>query len=210
MILNRKIKRNIKTHKTTYIVAIALLILSTGLFTIFNLGGPEIKESIKNFKDDFKVEDAYFTTGLPISDIESLENKFDLTIEKMEWKDVKVLDKVNLRIYKERKNINLIQITEGEELSKSNDIVINNDFYSNNNKNIGDSIDINGEKYNLKGKSATPDYIYMLENNTSLFSNKETFAVAFISEEDFKTIDSPSVGYSIRLNKDNEVNLRSI
>ncbi|PRR81831.1 FtsX-like permease family protein [Clostridium vincentii] len=204
MILNRKIKRNIKIHKTTYIVAIALLILSTGLFTMFNIGGPVIKDSIKNFKDDYKVEDAYFTTALPISDMQPLENMFDLNIEKMEWKDVKVLDKVTLRIYKERKNINLVQITEGEALSKSKDIVINNDFYLKNNKNIGDSIDINGEEYNLNGKSATPDYIYMLENNTSLFSNKETFGVAFISEEDFKEIDSPSIGYSIRLNKDNE------
>lgn len=203
MILNRKIKRNVKTHKTTYIVAIALLILSTGLFTMFNIGGPEIKENIENFKDDYKVEDAYFTTALPILEIESLENKFDLTIEKMQWKDVKILDKVNLRIYKERKEINLLQITEGEELSKTKDIEINNDFYSNNNKNIGDSINVNGKNYNLKGKAATPDYIYMLENDTSLFANKETFAVAFISEGDFKEIDSPSVGYSIRLNKDN-------
>jgi len=203
MILNRKIKRNIKIHKTTYIVAIGLLILSTGLFTLFNIGGPEIKKNIKNFKEDFKVEDAYFTTGIPIDESDKLENKFDLTLEKMQWKDVKVLDKVNLRVYKERKEINLIQITEGEELYKTKDIVVNNDFYSVNNKNIGDSIDINGEKYNLKGKATTPDYLYMLENDTSLFANKETFAVAFISEEDFKEIDSPSLGYSIRLNKDN-------
>jgi len=208
MILNRKIKRNVLIHKTTYIVSIALLVLSTGLFTMFNIGAPEIKDNIENFKHNYKVEDAYCTTALPIQDSESLENKFDLTIEKMQWKDVKVLDKVNLRIYKERKNINLMQITEGDALSKSKDIVINNDFYSINNKIIGDSIDINGEMYNLKGKAATPDYIYMLENNTSLFANKESFAVAFISEEDFKLIESPSIGYSIRFNKDNrqEVN----
>jgi putative ABC transport system permease protein len=203
MILNRKIKRNVKIHKITYIVAIALLILSTGLFTLFNIGGPGIKDNIKDFKEDFKVEDAYFTTALPILDIETLENKFDLTLEKMQWKDFKVLDKVNLRIYKERKEINLIQVTEGEELSKTKDIVVNTDFYSVNNKSLGDYIDINGVEYNLKGKATSPDYLYMLENDATLFANKETFAVAFISEENFREIDSTSVGYSIRLNKDN-------
>lgn len=210
MIINKKILRNIKEHKSTFIVAIVLLMLSTMLFTMFWTGTAQISEGIDSYKEDYKVEDVYFTTAIPIEDIEKLEKAFDVELEEMKWKDFKVLDDVTLRIYKERTNINLHQVVDGEGLKSPNDLIVNKDFYSQNNKGYGDKITVNNVELNLVGASASPDYIYMLENDTSLFANKETFAVGFVSEEDFNKISNPSKGYSAKLNKDNEEEFKAL
>jgi putative ABC transport system permease protein len=44
----------------------------------------------------------------------------------------------------------------------------------------------------------------MLENSSSMLVNKETFAVSFISKEDFSKIDNPNIGYSVKYNEDNK------
>lgn len=203
MIINKRIKRRIIEHKSTYLVSIALLILSTAMFTLFNTTGPAIKKAIENFKDDYNVEDSYFTTSISIEKISKLEDKFNVSIEEIKWKDIKVLDKVNLRVYKERDKINLHQIVRGEPLQNQKDIVVNEDFYKINNLKLNDKLEVGGEEYLLKGISTSPDNIYMLENSSSMLANKETFAVSFISREDFEKIDNPSIGYSVKYNEDN-------
>ena len=204
MIINKRIKRRMIEHKSTYIVSIALLILSTAMFTLFNTTGPAIKDSIENFKKDYNVEDSYFTTSIPIDDISKLADKFNVSIEELKWKDIKVLDKVNLRVYKEREDINMHQVVKGKALSSPGDIVVNEDFYKVNGLALNDKLMVGSEEYLLKGISTSPDNIYMLENSSSILVNKETFAVSFISSEDFSKIDNPNIGYSVKYNEDNK------
>lgn len=204
MIINKRIKRRMIEHKSTYLVSIALLILSTAMFTLFNTTGPAIKNSIENFKKDYNVEDSYFTTSIPIDDIYKLADKFNVSIEEIKWKDIKVLDKVNLRVYKEREEINLHQLVKGKALSNPGDIVINEDFYKVNGVELNDKLMVGNKEYFLKGISTSPDNIYMLENSSSILVNKETFAVSFISSEDFSKIDNPNIGYSVKYNEDNK------
>lgn len=204
MIINKKIIRNMKEHKSTFIVAIVLLMLSTMLFTMFWTGSLQISDGIDKYKKDYKVEDVYFTTAMPINNIEKIEKDFDVELEEMQWKDFKVLDDVNLRIYKERDNINLHQVIDGKDLEGANDLIVNSDFYSQHHKEYGDKISIDKLELNLVGKSASPDYIYMLENDATIFTNKETFAVGFVSEETFNKISNTNKGYSVIFNKDNK------
>ena len=204
MIINKRIKRRMIEHKSTYLVSIALLLLSTAMFTLFNTTGPAIKNSIENFKKDYNVEDSYFTTSIPIDDISKLESKFNVSIEEIKWKDIKVLDKVNLRVYKEREEINLHQVVKGKALESPGDIVINEDFYKVNGLKLNDKLMVGSKEYLLKGISTSPDNIYMLENSSSILVNKETFAVSFISSEDFSKIDNPNIGYSVKYNEDNK------
>ena len=210
MVINKKIVRNMKEHKSTFIVAIVLLMLSTMLFTMFWTGSLQISDGIDKYKKDYKVEDVYFTTAIPINDIEKIEKDFDVELEEMQWKDFKVLDDVNLRIYKERKNINLHQVTDGKDLESSGDLIVNGDFYSQHHKKYGDKISVDKLELNLVGTGASPDYIYMLENDASIFTNKETFAVGFISEETFNKISNHNKGYSVRFNKDNKEEFKEL
>lgn len=203
MVINRRIKRKMIEHKSIYLVSIALIILSSAMFTLFNTTGPAIKDTIENFKKDYKVEDSFFTTSMPIEDISKLEDKFDVTIEEIKWKDIKVLDKVNLRIYKEREKVDLYQVVKGEGINSPGDIVVNEDFYKVNGLKFNDTIKAGNQQFLLKGVSTSPDNIYMLENSSSVLVNKQTFAIGFVSNEDFDKIENPNVGYSVKYNKDN-------
>lgn len=203
MVINKKIKRNMIEHKITYIISIALLILSSMLFTMFNSTVSSVRSAVEQYKKNCNIEDLFFTSSLELDDLDDIKKEYNLEIEEIQWKDVKVLNNINVRVYKQRKKINLHEIVDGSNLQKEGQIVINPEFYSENNMNFGDKITIQDKKFTLAGASVSPDYLYMLENDTSLFCNKETFAVAFISEEDFDTIENSTKGYSVVFNEKN-------
>jgi putative ABC transport system permease protein len=83
MKLNKRYRRSIKHDRSFYISSSLLTILTLLLFFIMNISG----EAIAKFGDDFfaeqKVEDAEFSTYLPIPDeeITALEEKYALTLE---------------------------------------------------------------------------------------------------------------------------------
>lgn len=202
MVLNRKIKRNMIHNKSTYLITFILLILSTALFTVFNTSIYEINKNINQFKDEYKVADANFSAANKLIDIKELESKFNVVIEEMKYKDV-LYNNTYIRVYQNRSKLNLVKGDNSLIKVNDNQIYINKEFYNNHNLNVGDKININNKEFILKGISNSPDYIHMLQNSSSVFANKQSFAIAFINKSDFESFDSPSICYGIKFNKDN-------
>lgn len=203
MVIRKKIIRNMMEHKITYGISILLLILSCMLFTMFNLTVTCVKSEVQQYKEECNVEDIFFQTNLKIQNLDMLESEYDLQIEKEEWKDIETDNGINIRVYKKREKINKHKIYSGKDLKQDGEIIINPEFYENNSIDFGQKIKLDDKRYTVVGTAVSPDYIYMLENDMSLFCNKETFAVAFVSENDFDDIDKSSQGYSVVFNKDN-------
>lgn len=200
-----------REHKGMYIVSIALLILATYLFTLFNNGAGQIEKQINEYKISSNLEDVNFSTLKEIPNIKELENQYNVVIEKLQWIDIRYDDKLNLRINREREKINLHQVKEGEGLDTIGNIVVNEEFYKNNNLNFTEDINIGDKKFKLNGYSASPDYLYFLENEASLFGNKETFAIAFISSKDFDSLNIENIKskYVIKYNENSNKDIKN-
>ena len=83
MKLNKRYFRSIKSNKSFYVSATILTIMTLFLFYMMNVAG----KAIWNFGDEFfisqNLEDAHFTTYIPIldEDIKKLEKEFSVQLE---------------------------------------------------------------------------------------------------------------------------------
>ncbi|MGL4772599.1 MAG: FtsX-like permease family protein, partial [Clostridium sp.] len=200
MILNKRILRSAKEHKVIYSVITALLALSIMLLVLFRTEMPKIKSEVEDFKINNRVEDVSFQTIQGIKDVEEIKKKFNLELEEFKYKDFKVAGGT-VRVYALRENINKHSIIDGNDLESSGDLVLSDAFFKENKYSFGDEITLGKDKFTIKGTSAYPDFMYLVENEATIFTNQKSFAVGIISKEDFERVDNYNSYYGLRFNE---------
>lgn len=209
MKLNKRYIRSIKSNLSFYISATVLTIMTLFLFFMMNIAG----KSIWEFGDDFfkkqNVEDANFTTYLPIADdeIEELEKRYTVTLEPQYFNSIET-NGVTTRVFKKNKEINRYCITEGKDIKKNNEIIISEGYAVYNKIEIGEEIRIGNRQYTVTGFFQRPDYLYMLQNETDSYKNVTTFFLAYMTDEEFETLGSKSCCYLVCYNEDNQEEFR--
>ena len=90
-----------------------------------------------------KLEDGEFEVFERLSkgELSELKDK-DIEVEEAFYMDYKLKDKSTIRIYKNRKKINLIDLDEGKLASSENEIVMEKRYATEHNLKIGDKIEI--------------------------------------------------------------------
>lgn len=76
------------------------------------------------------------------------------------------------RVFKNGITMNLTYIEEGRKAEKDDEITIDKTYAKNNNLNIGDYLDLNGEKYKIVGFSLLPDYNLPLLGTDLIIDNR--------------------------------------
>ena len=151
MKLNKRYFRSIKSNKSFYVSATILTIMTLFLFYMMNVAG----KAIWNFGDEFfisqNLEDAHFTTYIPIldEDIKKLEKEFSVELEPEYYCHVET-DKTTTRVFKKTEKINLYSITEGKDITKNDEVIISEGYAVFNKIALGDSIKIGNKNYILK------------------------------------------------------------
>ena len=187
MKLNKRYLRSIKHNVSFYISSTLLTIMTLCLFFIMNIAG----EAIWEFGDDFfstqRVEDANFTTYLPIPDeeIEALEEKYSVTLETQYFSNIET-DGTTTRVFKKTNEINLYSITEGRDIENNDEVIISEGYAVYNNVTLGDKITIGNKAYTVTGFFLRPDYLYMLQKESDSFKNVTTFFLAYVTDEEFE------------------------
>ena len=95
-----------------------------------------------------KLEDGEFKVFEKLSknELSALKDK-KIKVEEAFYMDYKLKDDSTIRIFKNRKNINLIELYEGKLSSSFNEIVIEKRYAKEHNLNLGDKIEIADKKY---------------------------------------------------------------
>ncbi|EKQ57968.1 MULTISPECIES: FtsX-like permease family protein [unclassified Clostridium] len=201
MIINKKLKRTMLESKSQYIGSLVLIVFSCLLFTMFNLVSKNLTQLSISFEKDYKQEDANFTTTLRLSNIETLEAKFNMNIEETKSFDYSISEDKTLRIFSENRKVNIPAIIQGKSLNRG-DILIDPSYGKSNNLNIGDNIKINNRNFIISGFMSLPNYIYPLKSESDIMNDPNSFGVAVINKEDFNSLNKGNVSYSIRFNGD--------
>lgn len=210
MKLNKRYFRSIKSNASFYVSSTILTITTLFLFFMMNIAGNSIWEFGDKFFETQNVEDANFTTYLPISDAEldELEKMYEVDLEPQYYGNIET-DGVTARVFKKTKEINLYDITVGED-NKANDEVIISEGYAVYNKVfVGDTIKIGEKTYKVTGFFQRPDYLYMLQSEGDSYKNVTTFFLAYVTDEEFETLGYDNCIYQVCYNNsDNQKEFR--
>ena len=211
MKLNKRYARSIRSNLSFYVSSTILTVMTLFLFFMMNIAGKAIWEFGDKFFETQQVEDANFTTYLPISEeeMQELEGKYGVNIEKQYYSNIET-GEVTTRVFKKTKDINLYSITEGKDLEKNSDVIISEGYAVHNKIDIGDEITIGDKIYTITGFFQRPDYLYMLQNENDSYKNVTTFFLAYVTDEEYERIGSENSLYLIQYEKDNQAEFRKV
>lgn len=197
-IMLKKILRTMREHKSQYIGAIILIILSCMTFSVMNIMSVNMYSNLDEFKSSYIQEDAYFVLSSELENIEELENKYDLTLERRGSTDFSVDDSTTLRILSQTSKVDKHIVIRGNDLTKDDDLLIDPAFAKAHAINIGDELTVFNKTFNVSGFVSSPDYIYPLKNDMDMMKNPKAFGFAVITTNAFNQLNNGYWFYSVK------------
>ena len=209
MKLRRRYVRNIRQNLSFYIASTVLTMAALFLFFLFHIAGNAILDFADEFFEKQKLEDAHFTTYIPIpeSDIEDMEEEYGITLEAQSYINIDT-DGTTARVFQKTRKVDLYDVTEGVDADGKGEVILSEGFAVNMDISIGDQIRIGEEDYTVTGFFQRPDYLYMLENEDDSYKNISTFFLAYMPEEDFAELGETNCQYLVRYNGNEDTDFR--
>ena len=210
MLLFKKIIRSLIKNASFYICSTILCAFTVAFIIAISSTGMFIHDEALDYYDRQNAEDAEFASYNDISDsIEEIEEKFDVSIEKVTYADVS-MGEYDLRLFNQTMEINRYVVQEGNDLTDENSILLNRLIANAHNIKIGDNISIDGNEFTVNGFFVRPDYTYMLKNLDDSFVSTDKFGIALLTEEGLNKFDNHISYYSVVYNnEDNIKNFRN-
>lgn len=207
--MRRRYVRNIRQNLSFYIASTVLTMAALFLFFLFHIAGNAILDFADEFFEKQKLEDAHFTTYIPIpeSDIEDMEEEYGITLEAQSYINIDT-DGTTARVFQKTRKVDLCNVTEGEDADEKGEVILSEGYAVNMEISIGDQIRIGEEGYTVTGFFQRPDYLYMMENEDDSYKNISTFFLAYMPEEDFAELGETNCQYLVRYNGNEDTDFR--
>ena len=207
-ILSKRVGRNFKKNFPRHLAL--MLLITVSLFLVVSIAVPAetvIRQSGKYTKED-KVEDGQFTVFIPLSTEAENELKDEgITLEKIFYTDYNLKDNDTLRLFKDRKQIDLIRMVEGTKPEQKNDIALERRYCEENGYTTGDNIDIGNTTFHISGIATALDYEAPLKSVGDSTVTSDSFGIGWITDETYDRFTSENEGekseeytYAYRLN----------
>lgn len=211
MILNKRIPRELIENKVKYFGIIIMIVIAS----IAIVGFTDSIDSIFDTADEYlkvsNCEDGNFLLKNKLDNITLKKlNNLGVDVEECFYSDCKVNDTLILRVYKERKNINKSMVVDGNSIKSSKEILVSDKIGEFEGYRTGDIITISEREYKIVGHTILPDYNNMKKEVSDMSNDPKQFAVAIVSDEDFKDIKSKKYSYSFKRNGASYEDIRSI
>lgn len=190
MILNKRIKRELKKNFFRYL-ALFLVILVSMYIVISMAGGAEtVIQNVNKIQVDSNVEDGQIEVLAPYSDKDIKEiKKYVQDFERCFYLDFTYGKNAGLRIFEERQKIDLLTVDKGGiNPAKKDEIVLEKHFAEANHLKVGSKIVIADIPFIVVGTGSTPDYDCVLDNLTDIGSTASQFGTAFLSKEGYELL----------------------
>ena len=210
--LNKRILRGLKAQwsKNLFLFILLFFMISTTSGMLVSSGS--IKTLYYELMSTGVVEDGKILFAFDPTDeiLKSIE-KTNVKVEKAPYVDAKInrikddKDEKTIRLYTNRKNINLPVINEGNLAKNKNEIAINKLFAENNDLKVGDTITFKKEFFKdnkerifkIVGFIVTPDYNSSFQKSTDLIFNAIDFGVGLVSDEDKDIFNESKLKYQV-------------
>lgn len=194
-VLRKRILRDFKENLFRYLALSFLIILSMyAVVSIVGAADTVIVEVAKHAKAN-QVEDGQFHVFVPLDDAtkDKLINQ-GVSLEEMFYFDSLLEDQSTLRIFKNRKKIDLIELDKGKLAEASNEIVLEKRYAQEHGFFIGDEILVGADHYFITGIGSVPDYDAPLKELSDSAVDSDNFGLGFMSEEGYDALRKKKAG----------------
>lgn len=191
MILNKRIPRNIKANFLRWLSLFLLVFL--GMFMVVSIvtSAEVVTQDIEKFAEKQNLEDGEFTVFVPLTDkdIKYLLDK-GYSIEESFYIDFTMNDNVQstLRIFKNRKEINLQSAVEGASANHENQMMIERHYAEKHDLKVGDKLKVADIEFEITGIGVSPDYDNCKQNISDVGINHSGFGTAFVTDEAYEKL----------------------
>lgn len=190
-VLRKRVLRDLKENLFRYIALAFLIII--GMYVVVSLigAGATIIDNGEAHDKANKIEDGQFSVFVPLSDdeISQLEDA-GAEVEKMFYEDYDVMDGKTLRVFTNRKNIDLEECDEGRLAEADDEIVVEKRFSQVNDVSVGDTIQIAGNDFKVTGIGTSPDYNAIFKEMSDTVVDSKVFGTVFVTENAYEKLHS--------------------
>lgn len=184
--LRKRFIRNLKSEFGKYLVIFIFMGFTVAFISGFLVAGESMLEAYEEAFDQYLIEDGNFTTSgeLDSDTIHTIEKENKILLYENYYLDLET-DRVTIRVYKNRDDINRASILSGTLPVNSEDtyeIAIDRLFAENNGITIGDSIKLSAMNLTVCGLIALSDYSSLFESNNDMVFNASDFSVAVVTD----------------------------
>lgn len=196
--LNLRLVRLIKNSYGQVIAVITVIAIGLLVYTAMKMAALNLQSTLDEYYDLTNFGDIYVqVVKIPGNAVEDLKNKYGIieaqgrVVSDVSLKVKDKEEKVTIRVSSLPNNderINDTYLVEGEGIkNKNKDVLVVEQFAKARNISIGDilKVQINGKLYslNVAGIVASPEYIYLMENEQTLLPLPGKFGVVFVADE---------------------------
>lgn len=197
-VLNNRIWREFRAHFGRYLALFFMIVL--GMYLVVSVAGmaETTIQGSKEYNDECCLQDGQFTTFIPLTDgqLEELEKEYG-DIEKIFSIDAEI-ESINgieqnsnkdiIRIFRNRKKLNLLKLGEGRIPEADDELVIMNLYADRNDIKVGDLVVLAGKEYKVTGIGCVPDYNLTVKNFSDMTADPESFGIALLSDEGYEAL----------------------
>ncbi|GGD21755.1 ABC transporter permease [Pontibacillus salipaludis] len=196
MILRKSILRQFKEKKFQYFGVIILLLLSIMLYVSMSMGISTLDNRNDQFKEEYMQEDFHMILANEVSSdqLEEWEKNYNLSLEERLYGDIPYNGNgTTLRLFSNTNKINIPYASEGKLPEEADEIALSPVFAKAHHITVGDEIDVKGRTLKVTGLVYLPDYIYVLERESDLLSDPNTFGIGMTTEHTLQSIADKTV-----------------
>ncbi|MCK9217696.1 MAG: ABC transporter permease [Firmicutes bacterium] len=163
MVLRKRIRRILLENKGRYIGIFILIFIGSFSFIAFKGFSGNYERLINEFAQKNMQEDVSFTGYEQIEDISSLEQETGAIIDTHKYYDVPLHHERELRLISISHKVNIPSVITGRMPKYPREILLSPNFYDTYGYEIGDTIKINDDMFEVVGTVALPNYVFPLK-----------------------------------------------
>lgn len=206
--LNKRLPRELKHDFGKYLVIFLFMVMMISLVSGFLVADNSVKHSYDEGFEKYNLEDGHFALDKePDSSlINDIENKTDSKLYDLRYFEEDEADSgATIRVYKDRTEVNLECVMEGEMPVSDNEIALDRMYAQNAKIKVGDTIKLAGKELKVTGFVAVPDYSCLFENNSDMMFDSTNFSIAVMTDKGFEKVSSNHVKYNYAWKYNKEV-----
>ena len=169
--LRKRHLRDLKKQFPRYLVIFLLLFLSIGFTSGFLVADGSMIKAYNESFTKYRIEDGHFRSAYKLnrSQLKRIEEA-GVQVYELFYKEEGLPEGRTLRIYKDRKDVDLVCLMEGRLPERREEIAVDRMFAENNGFQIGDVLSAAERDYTICGLVALSDYSALFsDNNDTMF-----------------------------------------
>lgn len=209
--LKKRILRELLSDPGKYLVIFLFMTATIGFVSGFLVADESMIYAYNEGFEKYNIENGNFTVEQKLTENQKIRlEKEKVTIYENFYKDEEAdtnLDsepESTIRLFKTRKEINLVCLMKGEMPQQKNEIAVDRMYADNNDLQIGDVISIDKKELTVTGFVALSDYSALFCNPNDMMFDAVKFGVAIMTEEGFDGITDDHLEYCYSWKYDRE------